>query len=135
KALLQQQQQSEQKPQEAAKARKRRAGVPVDRTPVSTVPLVQEVHIHTDPKPLVNSFYAYASGYFHVLVMAGFVPFLVYFMLSWRDHISRTFLRLFQGDTRYVAGKSWLGISEATRAYVLGNFFLWIFLSSLSAIT
>jgi predicted PurR-regulated permease PerM len=63
------------------------------------------------------------------------VPFLVYFMLSWRDHISRTFLHLFQGDTRYVAGKSWLGISEATRAYVLGNFFLWIFLSSLSAIT
>jgi predicted PurR-regulated permease PerM len=135
KALLQQQQQIEQKPQEAAKARKRRAGVPAERVAVPTVPLVQEVHIHTDPKPLVNSFYSYASGYFHVLVMAGFVPFLVYFMLSWRDHISRTFLHLFQGDTRYVAGKSWLGISEATRAYVLGNFFLWIFLSSLSAIT
>jgi predicted PurR-regulated permease PerM len=135
KALLQQQQQIEQKPQEAAKARKRRAGVPVERNPAPTVPLVQEVHIHTDPKPLVNTFYSYASGYFHILVMAGFVPFLVYFMLSWRDHISRTFLHLFQGDTRYVAGKSWLGISEATRAYVLGNFFLWILLSSLSAIT
>jgi predicted PurR-regulated permease PerM len=135
KALLQQQQQIEQKPQEAAKARKRRAGVPAERNPAPTVPLVQEVHIHTDPKPLVNTFYSYASGYFHLLVMAGFVPFLVYFMLSWRDHISRTFLHLFQGDTRYVAGKSWLGISEATRAYVLGNFFLWILLSSLSAIT
>jgi predicted PurR-regulated permease PerM len=135
KALLQQQQQIEQKPQEAAKARRRRAGVPVERNLVPTVPLVQEVHIHTDPKPLVNTFYSYVSGYFHILVMAGFVPFLVYFMLSWRDHISRTFLHLFQGDTRYVAGKSWLGISEATRAYVLGNFFLWILLSSLSAIT
>jgi predicted PurR-regulated permease PerM len=135
KALLQQQQQIEQKPQEAAKARRRRAGVPVERNPTPTAPLVQEVHIHTDPKPLVNTFYSYASGYFHILVMAGFVPFLVYFMLSWRDHISRTFLHLFQGDTRYVAGKSWLGISEATRAYVLGNFFLWILLSSLSAIT
>jgi predicted PurR-regulated permease PerM len=135
KALLQQQQQIEQKPQEAAKARRRRAGVPVERNPAPTAPLVQEVHIHTDPKPLVNTFYSYASGYFHILVMAGFVPFLVYFMLSWRDHISRTFLHLFQGDTRYVAGKSWLGISEATRAYVLGNFFLWILLSSLSAIT
>lgn len=134
KTLLQQQQQIEQKPQEAAKARRRRAGMPVEKPAVPSKPVVQEVRIQTDPKPLLSTAYSYVSGYFHVMVMAGFVPFLVYFMLSWRDHISRTFLHLFQGDTRYVAGKSWLGISEATRAYVLGNFFLWIFLSSVSAI-
>jgi predicted PurR-regulated permease PerM len=134
KTLLQQQQQIEQKPQEAARARRRRAGIPAEKPAALIQPLVQEVHIHTDPKPLLATAYVYASGYFHILVMASFVPFLVYFMLSWRDHISRTFLQLFQGDRRYEAGKSWLGISEATRAYVLGNFFLWLFVGSVSAI-
>ena len=68
------------------------------------------------------------------MVMASFVPFLVYFMLSWRDHISETFLGLFKGEHRYVVGQSWQAIGEATRAYVLGNFFLWVFVSSVSAI-
>jgi predicted PurR-regulated permease PerM len=31
-------------------------------------------------------------------------------------------------------GRSWLAIGEATRAYVLGNFFLWVFVASISAI-
>jgi predicted PurR-regulated permease PerM len=66
--------------------------------------------------------------------MASFVPFLVYFMLSWRDHISRAFQLLFTGEERYAAGKSWSGIGDSTRAYVLGSFLLWVFLSSVSAV-
>ena len=31
-------------------------------------------------------------------------------------------------------GRAWVGIAASTRAYVLGNFILWIFLSSVSAI-
>ncbi|HSU60912.1 MAG TPA: AI-2E family transporter [Bryobacteraceae bacterium] len=127
--LREQQQQIEQKPKEAMKARKRR-GVVVPPAP----PAVQEVRIHTDPKPIITTLYRYVSGYFHVLVMASFVPFLVYFMLSWRDHISRTFQLLFTGEEQYIAGRSWSGIGESTRAYVLGNFFLWVFLSCASAI-
>lgn len=129
--LRAQQQQIEEKPKEAMKARRRRgAAAPVQPTP----PAVQEVRIHTDPKPIITTIYHYASGYFHVLVMASFVPFLVYFMLSWRDHFSRAFLLLFAGDHRYLVGKSWAGIGESTRAYVLGNFFLWLILSSVSAV-
>lgn len=97
-------------------------------------PAIQEVRIHTDPRPFLTTMYGYVSGYFHVLVMASFIPFLVYFMLSWRDHIARSFLRLFEGSDRHHVGKAWSGIGDSTRAYVLGNFFLWIFLSSLSAI-
>ena len=133
KNILEQQQQIQQKPQEAAKARRRRNGTAAQTT--STPSVIQEVRIHNDPKPILATFYRYISGYFHVLVMASFVPFLVYFMLSWGDHVSQTFLRLFSGDHRYAAGKSWEGIGESTRAYVLGNFFLWVFLSSISAIT
>lgn len=128
--FLQQQQQIEQKPQEAMKARKKRRGTAA----APAEPVVQEVRIRTDPKPIITTLYRYVSGYFHVFVMASFVPFLVYFMLSWRDHISRAFLLFFAGEHRYAVGKSWTGIGEATRAYVVGNFLLWVFLSSISAL-
>jgi predicted PurR-regulated permease PerM len=114
---------------------RRRHGVLITPPVQTSPPAIQEVRIHTDPKPFLTTVYGYVSGYFHVLVMASFVPFLVYFMLSWRDHIGTSFLRLFEGDRRFVVGKAWSGIGESTRAYVLGNFFLWLFLSSLSAIT
>jgi predicted PurR-regulated permease PerM len=133
KSLRQQEQEIQQKPQEAMKARRRRAGLPAEPHPAP--PVVQEVRIKTDPKPVLTTLYSYVSGYFHMLLMASFVPFLVYFMLSWRDHLIKSFLRLFHGEERYAVGKSWEGIAESTRAYVLGNFFLWIFLSSASAIT
>jgi predicted PurR-regulated permease PerM len=131
--LREHEEQIQQKPQEAMKARRRRAGLPLP--PAEPVPpTVQEVRIHSDPKPVISSLYSYISGYFHALLMLSFIPFLVYFMLSWRDHIRKSVLQLFQGDQRYAVGKSWSGIGDSTRAYVLGNFLLWICLSSASAI-
>jgi predicted PurR-regulated permease PerM len=133
KVLKQQEQQIQQKPQEALKARRRRAGLPQAPTPPPPQPGIQEVKIHDEPKPLLGTLYGYISGYFHVLVMASFVPFLVYFMLSWRDHIGRAILRLFHDEGRYMANKSWHSVAHSTRAYVLGNFFLWISVSIFSA--
>ncbi len=130
KNLRQQEEQIQQKPQEAMKARRRKA-IP---EPTPAPPAIQEVRIHNDPKPLLGAVFVYASSYFHVMVMASFVPFLVYFMLSWRDHMSESFLGLFGGEHRFIVGQSMLAIGEATRAYVLGNFFLWIFVGSVSAI-
>jgi predicted PurR-regulated permease PerM len=132
KNLLEQQQQIQQKPQEAQKARRRRAGAQREQP---QPPPIQEVRIHTDPRPAIGTVYGYVSRYLHVLVMASFVPFLVYFMLSWRDHINRRFLFLFPGENRYMVGKSWSHIGESTRAFVLGNFLLWVFLTSASALT
>lgn len=132
KNFLDQQQQIQQKPQEAMRARRKRYGTPAPSPPAQ--PAVQDVRIVTDPKPVVATLYRYVSGYFHVLVMASFIPFLVYFMLSWGDHLSTTFQQLFAPKDRYAAGKSWAGIGEATRAYVLGNFLLWVLLSSISAL-
>jgi predicted PurR-regulated permease PerM len=129
--LRQQEQQIQQKPQEAMKARRRRLSAPL---PPPAEPLIQEVRIHTEPKPLIGTVYSFAARYFHLVVMASFVPFLVYFMLSWREHLSETFQKLFRGEARYVVGRSWSGIGEATRGYVLGNFLLWVFVSSVSAI-
>jgi hypothetical protein len=36
----------------------------------------------------VTYIYGYVTSFYNVLLMISFVPFLVYFMLSWRDHIS-----------------------------------------------
>ena len=54
--------------------------------------------------------------------MASFVPFLVYFMLSWRDHIHRAFLLLFEDQARLIAGNSLQGIAAMVRGFVVGNF-------------
>ncbi|MDQ2775075.1 MAG: AI-2E family transporter [Acidobacteriota bacterium] len=133
KSLRQQQEQIQQKPQEAMKARRRRAGLPLPAQPPAQ-PQIQEVRIRPDPKPVITTLYGYLSHYLHVIVMASFIPFLVYFMLSWRDRIGDSTLRLFDGEKRYIVERSWIGIADSTRAYVLGNFLLWVFVSSASAI-
>ena len=65
---------------------------------------------------------------------SSFVPFLVYFMLSWRDHINRSFLQLFHGEDRLVAARSMQGIAVMVRAFVVGNFLLGLLLASLSSV-
>jgi predicted PurR-regulated permease PerM len=133
KTLREQDQQIEQKPQQAMQARRRRTKQPEVILPAPPPP-IQEVRIHTDPKPFITTIYTVSARYFHRLFLLSFVPFLVYFMLSWRDHVSKSVIRLFNGHDRYIVGKSWSGIGESTRAYVLGNFLLWVLLSIASAV-
>jgi predicted PurR-regulated permease PerM len=73
------------------------------------------------------------SSFYQFLLMASFIPFLVYFMLSWRDHINRSFLQLFQGESRMVAARSLEGIAEMVRAFVVGNFMLGFLLAIVSS--
>ena len=64
--------------------------------------------------------------------MASFVPFLVYFMLSWRDHIYKSFLLFFEGADQLTAARSLEGVASMARAFVVGNFLIGLFLSALS---
>jgi predicted PurR-regulated permease PerM len=93
---------------------------------------IPEVRIHTEPTPLLTYLYGYMRSFYDVLLMASFVPFLVYFMLSWRDHMRRSFLYLFSGSERQVVGKSWEGVADMVRAYVIGNFILGLMLATIS---
>ena len=77
--------------------------------------------------------YSRLSSFYRVLLMASFIPFLVYFMLSWRDHINRSFLQLFHGEDRMVATRSLQGIGDMVRAFVVGNSVLGVMLAVLSA--
>ncbi|HZU27613.1 MAG TPA: AI-2E family transporter [Bryobacteraceae bacterium] len=108
---------------------RRRAAPPVQ--PVTTG--IPEVRIHEETPPLFSYLYGYLRNFYDVLLMASFVPFLVYFMLSWRDHLRRTFLYLFSGAERQVAARTWEGVADIARAYVIGNFVLGVMLSTFSS--
>ncbi len=97
-------------------------------------PPVQEVRILQERTPLVSYLYAHLGSVYNILLMASFVPFLVYFMLSWRDHFHKAFLQLFEGQARLVAGNSLEGIAAMVRGFVVGNFALGMLLAALSSL-
>jgi predicted PurR-regulated permease PerM len=100
--------------------------------PGAIVPAIPEVRIHEDRNPIADYVYARLGTVYEFLLMASFVPFLVYFMLSWRDHIQRSFLRFFQGRDRVAAARSLDGVAEMARAFVVGNFLIGLFLAAVS---
>ncbi|MGI8741042.1 MAG: AI-2E family transporter [Bryobacteraceae bacterium] len=110
---------------------RKKKGKPLDPAQPQPIP---EVRIHPEPAPLWTYVYAYLVSFYDVLLMASFIPFLVYFMLSWRDHLRRSFLYLFSGTQRQVVGKAWEGIAHIARGYVIGNFLLGLLLGGLSCL-
>lgn len=111
-------------------SRSKRSRTPEPQGP----PPVQEVRIRPEPTPIFSHIYEYIRSFYSIALMASFVPFLVYFMLSWRDHIRRSFLQLFPGPNRIVASKTWEGIASMARAYVVGNCILGILLTVVSSL-
>ncbi|MGA2186173.1 MAG: AI-2E family transporter [Bryobacteraceae bacterium] len=100
---------------------------------VTPAPAIPEVRIRPEPKPLFSFLYSYVRSIYDFVLMASFVPFVVYFMLSWRDHLRRSFLYLFSGADRQMAHKTWESIADATRTYMIGNFMLGVILAVVSA--
>jgi predicted PurR-regulated permease PerM len=97
-------------------------------------PAIQEVRVLQEPTPLVNYVYDYLTGFYNVLLMASFVPFLVYFILSWGDHLRTRLLSALEGDSRYTVSRAMQGVGDMVRAYVIGNFLLGLLLSLASAL-
>lgn len=121
-------------PPKPVPAKRRRAAEPV--LPPAPVPqdTVQEVRIRQERSPMLDFVYEYIGSVYQVLLMASFVPFLVYFMLSWRDHIQRTFLLLFEEQGRIMAGRSMDGIASMVRAFVVGNSILGLLLAAITTL-
>ncbi|MGD0015849.1 MAG: AI-2E family transporter [Bryobacteraceae bacterium] len=95
---------------------------------------VPEVRVRAEGPPLVGFVYSHLRPVYEMLLMASFIPFLVYFMLSWREHIQRSFLQLFQGQGRVMASKSLDGIAAMVRAFVVGNFVLGLLMAAASTV-
>ncbi len=124
-----------QEEQQAEKDAAARANTTKKKTPVVPAPpTIQEVRVHPEPTPLVNYIYVYLQSFYSVLLMASFVPFLVYFQLSWGDHLRTRVLYLFDGPDRHVAGRALASVAEMVRAYVVGNFLLGVLLSVASSL-
>ena len=103
-------------------------------TPPPQASSVPEVRVRPEPTTLVEFLSGYLSSVYNLVLMASFVPFLVYFLLSWRDHIRSRYLYLFEGEDREAAAHAWAGVGDMVRAYVIGNFLLGLLLSVASAI-
>jgi predicted PurR-regulated permease PerM len=111
----------------AARARKKKSD-PAEAPPI------QEVRIRPEQTPFVNYIYDYVRSFYDVLLMASFVPFLVYFILSWRDHLRSRLLATMEGEARATVAKTLDGVAQIVRAYVIGNFLLGLLLSLASGI-
>jgi predicted PurR-regulated permease PerM len=121
-----------QQPPPPASATKKNRKTPAPVGPPQNAPgFIPEVRIHED-NPISTLIYGQLGTLYQYALMTSFVPLLVYFMLSWRDHIYRSFLRFFDGSARLTAARSVQGIAGMARAFVVGNFLIGVILSMLS---
>jgi predicted PurR-regulated permease PerM len=121
---------AQQAAEQARKKSRKSDPVPVPLPGPAPIP---EVRIHEENTPIADYIAARLSSFYQILLMLSFVPFLVYFMLSWRDHINRSFLQFFHGEDRLVAARSMQGIADMVRAFVVGNFLLGLVLALVSS--
>ncbi|MEO8725737.1 MAG: AI-2E family transporter [Acidobacteriaceae bacterium] len=63
-----------------------------------------------------------------------FIPFLAYFMLTWGEHVRRSTVGLFNEEHRRAAYKTLGKISDMMRIFIIGNFYIGIFISAISIV-
>jgi predicted PurR-regulated permease PerM len=66
------------------------------------------------------------------LLAISFVPFLTFFMLSWRDHVRAASVMLFSMKNRNTAYVTLSLIAAMIRSFIVGNFVIGLFLSAAS---
>jgi len=75
-----------------------------------------------------------AGSVTEVLFACGFIPFLVYFMLSWQEHVRACTVMLFDMPNRNTA---YVALSEMTRmirSFIVGNVLVGLFISAITII-
>ncbi len=97
-------------------------------------PAVQEVRLKDESGFLTKYVLPQLKYLSQFLLFASFTPFLVYFMLSWKDHMRHGFVNLFQLENRQVVHSTLNGIGVMVRAFLVGNFMLGILLAFLDAL-
>jgi predicted PurR-regulated permease PerM len=111
------------------KRSRKNAPAPVPAPPPGYIP---EVRIHEDRNPISAYLFARLDTLYQFILIASFLPLLVYFMLSWRDHVYKSFLRFFDGPDRMTAARSLQGVAGMARAFVVGNFMIGVMLAAVS---
>lgn len=70
-----------------------------------------------------------------VVLAVGFIPFLVYFMLAWKEHFQRATVQLFPREHRLQAHATVGVISAMIRSYIAGNAVIGIVSAAIFALT
>jgi predicted PurR-regulated permease PerM len=73
-----------------------------------------------------------ASSVSEVVLALTFIPFLVFFMLSWQDHVRSQTVMLFSMENRNSAYVMLGLIARMIRSFIVGNFIIGVFLSVFS---
>jgi predicted PurR-regulated permease PerM len=71
--------------------------------------------------PGLSSMISTGSRFGDLILAVSFVPFLVYFMLTWKEHMHSATLRLFPKDRRLTAYRTIGRISQMIRSFIVGN--------------
>jgi predicted PurR-regulated permease PerM len=97
-------------------------------------PPVQEVRLKEE-RGVISRYVVPKLGLFYdFLLFASFVPFLVYFMLSWKDHMRHGFVNLFSLENRQVVHKTLTTIGVMVRGFLVGNVVIGVLLAALSSL-
>jgi len=69
-----------------------------------------------------------------IVLLASFVPFIVYFMLSWQEHVRSSTVMLFKMEHRNTAYVTLGLISQMIRGFIVGNLIVGMFMSIVGTI-
>lgn len=72
------------------------------------------------------------STFSETLLAISFIPFLIFFMLSWQDHVRASSVMLFSMKNRNTAYVTLGLIAAMIRSFIVGNFVIGLFLSAAS---
>jgi predicted PurR-regulated permease PerM len=75
-----------------------------------------------------------AAGVTEILLMTAFIPFLVFFMLSWQDHVRASTVMLFSMENRNTAYVTLGLIAQMIRGFIVGNVVLGLILGVSSSV-
>jgi predicted PurR-regulated permease PerM len=95
----------------------------------------QPLPVEVQEAPALSRMISAGTGTLAEVVLAIlFIPFLVYFMLTWKDHMLSATVRLFPKEHRLVAHRTAGRISAMIRSFLVGNLLLGIVGAVVSAV-
>lgn len=81
----------------------------------------------------VSGYLSAGSGLTEAFFSVSFVPFLAFFMLTWRDHMRRSVVLLFPRESRNSAYVAVSNIADMLRQFIVGNLLIGVMVGAANA--
>jgi predicted PurR-regulated permease PerM len=96
----------------------------IDETRKAIMPESADEKASVRVKSVEPTFPTAKSNLTETVIAISFVPFLVFFMLTWQEHIRAAVVQLFRRENRTTAYVALSHISKMLRAFIAGNFII-----------